>query len=91
MHPNNTAAGPALTPRYASAGRQITPLAVWLAEHDIQPLTFLDAALRGCAPRVVRFGDSLFITRADAAAWRDRLWRESVESNAAILAEDGSL
>lgn len=86
MHPKSYA--PALTSKHPAAGRQITPLAIWLDEQDIPPLAFLDAALRGCAPRVIRFGDDLYITRADAAAWRDRLWRESIESNAAILAEE---
>jgi hypothetical protein len=68
----------------------MTPLADWLAEQDINPLAFLDAALRGCAPRVVRFGAGLYITRADAAAWRDRLWRESVETNSSIIAQEAS-
>jgi hypothetical protein len=66
------------------------PLSDWLAHNHIEPIRYLKALLKGGAPPAVAFEDELYLVRADASLWRDKLRVEAIRANMAILAVEAS-
>jgi hypothetical protein len=65
---------------------QLIQLSDWLAHNHIEPIRYLKALLKGGAPPAVAFEDELYLIRADASLWRDKLRVDAIRANMAILA-----
>ena len=81
--------------KHSASTRRVDPgqlivLSDWLAHNHIEPIRYLKALLKGGAPPAVAFEDELYLVRADASLWRDKLRVEAIRANMAILAVEAS-